>query len=195
MSRNKHQYPRPDTGTIPHARVMVFSDARRVTDYGQLCYVTGILLDGLVIGSIFHTLSWSSRKIKRPVKSTGAAEILAAGEAIDEGKVLHDALQLILATKIDLWIAVDRKELYTSFSTQMNSIDKSIRADVNIIRFDFETKAINRMFWIPGRCNLSDPGTRQDSPLRDTLNLTLQTGHIPIEFPTMESRSSDSPLG
>lgn len=91
---------------------------------------------------------------------------------------MRDSLQILMETEIELWIAVGRKDLYISLSTQRNSIDKSIRADVNIIRFDFETKVLNRMFWIPGRCNLSDPGTKQDSPLQDTLNLAL----IPDEF-------------
>lgn len=129
---------------------MVFSDSVRVTDHGH-CYVYGLLLNGLNKDLTFYTLSWSSHKSKRPVKSTGSAEILAAGQAIQEGKVLRESLQTILGTKRDLWVAVDRKDLYTSLSTQRNSIDKSIRADVNIIRFYFETKIFNRIFWILGR--------------------------------------------
>lgn len=82
-------YPRPANNTNNHARIIVFSDAGRITDHRQLCHVAGILPNGLSNRSVFHTLSWSSHKSKRPVKSTGAAEILAAGEAIDEGKVLR----------------------------------------------------------------------------------------------------------
>lgn len=173
---------------------MVFSDAGRIVDHGRLFCIADILLDDLTYGSTFQVLSSSSHKSKFPVHSTGAAQILAAGEAVDEGKVLRDGVQILMDTTVALWISVDSKGLYTSLSTQRTSIDKSSCADLNIIRFDFETESISRMFWIPGRCNRSDPGTKQDSPLQDTLNLGLYTGRIFIYFPNMESGSSNAPL-
>ena len=53
--------------------------------------IAGLLIGDFKAGSVFHTLNWFSHKSKRPVKSIGAAEILAAGEAIDEGKVLANS--------------------------------------------------------------------------------------------------------
>ena len=81
-------YKRPGAVDEQNISVVVFSDAGRTSDHGQLCYIAGVLFGGLKEGSIFHTVSWSSRKSKRPVKSVGAAEILAAGESIDEGKII-----------------------------------------------------------------------------------------------------------
>ena len=66
-------------------------------------------------------LSWVSHKSKSPVKSIGAAEIFAASEAIDEGKVLCRALKALLGAQVELIIVVDSKDLYTSLSTQRNS--------------------------------------------------------------------------
>lgn len=97
--------------------------------------------------------------------------------------------------EIELLIALDSKDLFSSLSTQRNSIDRSIRADVNVIRFEFETKSVSKIYWIPGKMNLSDPGTKADSPLIPALQLLLHTGKIPIEFPTAESRSSGRSLG
>lgn len=68
--------------------VLVFSYAGRSADKPQLCYLPGMLVDEMCEGSIFHLLSLSSHKSHRPVKSIGLAEILAAGEPIDEGKMI-----------------------------------------------------------------------------------------------------------
>lgn len=76
--------------------VWVFSDASRIVDYGQLGMFAGLLIDYFNTGSIFHKFNWSSHKSKKPVKSIGAAEILAAGEAIDDVKVTLQAYKALL---------------------------------------------------------------------------------------------------
>lgn len=81
-------YKRPLDNKNYSLLILVFADASRNDDYGQLGYVAGLSIGDFKLGSIFHVLSWSSHKSKRPVKSIGASEILAAGEAIDEGKLL-----------------------------------------------------------------------------------------------------------
>lgn len=105
-----------------------------------MCYIIGLVFGDINQGSIFHLLSWTSHKPRRPDQSTAAAEILALSEAIDELVTIHTALEEILQVKIYLWELVDAKDLYNSLSTQRNSVDKSIRGDVNLIRFMFETK-------------------------------------------------------
>lgn len=79
-----------------------------------------------------------SHKSKRPVRSIAAAEILAASEEIDEGKVIKYAFSTLLLTPVRLLIIVDYYDLYISLSKRRNSIDTSIRADVNVIRFEYE---------------------------------------------------------
>ena len=175
--------------------IPVFSDAGRREDHGQLSYVAGLLIGDISKDSIFHTLSWSSRKSKRPVKSIGAAETLAAGEAIDEGKILARVYSKLFGMQVKLSVALDTKDLYNSFSTQRNSIDKSIRSDVNVIRYEFETKNVNNIYWIPGKLNLADPGTKADSPLTQALQLLLHNGKLPYSFDGLESRSTNRSLG
>ena len=110
---------------------------------------------------------------------------------------------------MDLIVVLDSKDLYTSLSTQRKSIDRSVRADVNYIRYQFEISNANRICWIPGRLNLADPGTKPDSPLIhcikglsgfdkacQALQLLLFSGILPFGFPQMESTSAaDKPLG
>jgi len=188
-------FPRPEDGKKESVSIAVFADAGRTLDHGQLSIVAGLLIGPLSENSILHVYSWISHKSKRPVRSIGAAEVLAASEAVDEGKVLKSAMTRLLGINVELIVIVDSKDLYTSLSTQRNSIDRSIRADVNVIRFEFETNSVNEMVWVPGSLNLADPGTKPDSPLTQPLQLLMHTGMIPIDLNRQESRRTDQPLG
>ncbi len=76
-----------------------------------------------------------------------------------EGKVLVNAYRQLLNIEIDLLIAVDSKDLYDTLSTCRNATDRSTRADVSVIRYEFETKNVSRMIWVSGKSNLADPLT------------------------------------
>lgn len=91
-------------------------------------------------------MSWSSFRWKQPVKSIDVAELWAAGEAIDEGKILARALAAVHGTHIPLIMALNSKDIFTLLSTLRNSIDNFMRSDVNLIRYDFETKSISRSY-------------------------------------------------
>lgn len=169
-------FPRQSSSQHFTLSAVVFADAGRHVDYGQASIIAGPLLEMLKEDSTFHCLSWMSHNSKRPVPSTVAAEILAAAEAIEEGKILKSALSTVFAIKVRLIVAVDSKDLYTTLSTLRNATDRFIRADVNMVRFDFETGNIDEVVWIPGSVNPADPGTKLNSPLTTSLQLALCTG-------------------
>lgn len=79
---------------------------------------------------------------------------------------------------IKLRLAVNSKDLFTSLSTQNNSIGKSIRGDVSYVRCKFQTGAVDKTSWIPGQSNLADPLTKKDSSPTDAFQLTLFTGRL-----------------
>lgn len=70
--------------------------------------------------SVFHVISWSSHKARSPVKSTGAAEVVVAGEAINIGKSLVKSYRVLFNRPIDLVIIVDSKDFYTTLTTNGN---------------------------------------------------------------------------
>jgi len=188
-------YKRPDTGKEFVPRIVMFADASRKSDTGQLCYVGGLMLGDLNSDATFHTISWASHKSKRPVKSIGTAEIYAAGESIDEGKMLCHAYQKLFNADIKLWIIVDSKDLFTTLSTCRNAMDRSIRGDVSVIRYEFETKNVDRMIWVPGKLNLADACTKENSPLAESLQLMMYTSKISMDFSESEHRDSDQFFG
>lgn len=189
------QYKRPDTKGQLSISIMVFADAGRSNENGQLGFIAGLLIGPLAAGSVFHVLSWTSQKSKRPVKSIGAAETLSAGSAIDEGKLLAKTYHRLFGIEIDLMLAVDSNDLYETISTCRVSTDKSIRADISVIRYEFETHNLNCMVWIPGRANLADPLTKPDSPLCLPLQLTLHCGELSLDHAECKMRRSTQCTG
>lgn len=74
-----------------------------------------------------------SHKPKRPVNLILAAQILTAGESIDEEKMLKAAMSTLPQESLHLLVAVDPRNLFTSLSTKRSSIGYSIRANVNAV--------------------------------------------------------------
>ncbi|PXF41605.1 hypothetical protein BWQ96_08671 [Gracilariopsis chorda] len=120
------------------------------------------------------------------MKYIGSAETLAAGEAIDDGKVLANAFRKLLAVKVDLFAVVDSKYLFDTLSTFRNATDCCMRAEVSFIRYEFETVNVSRIIWIPGKLNLADPLTKLDSPLCTSLEILLYSGSIPLDTTSCE---------
>ena len=189
-------YPRPTDKDKYQLSVLVFADASRTDDCGQLGILTGLLIGEIKKNAIYHTISWISHKAKRPVKNVPAADILAAAEYIDEGNTISKAYSELLDMDMKVRLAVDSKDLFTSLSTQKNSIDNLIRGDVSCIRFEFQTGAVDQISWIPGRINLADPLTKKDSSITGALQLTLFTGRLCMDFEEQaETKSSQKNLG
>lgn len=114
--------------------------------------------------SNFDILSQLPHKDKRPARSIGAVEILAADEATVEEKLLAHMLSALLNSSNNLIITVHSKDLSNSISTERSSIEKSLRPEMNVIRYEFDSKNIDQIFWIPGNKNLSDTGTNHSCP-------------------------------
>lgn len=79
----------------------------------------------------------------RKAKIFDANEILAAGITINEGVVLVKGYVVLLDMHIDLVLTLDSLDLLDSLSTSKTSLDLSIRADRNVIRYDLETGKVN----------------------------------------------------
>lgn len=187
-------FRRPASGDLDIS-VVIFSDAGRPSDYGQIGHIGGILLGPLTQGSIFHTLSWRSHLSSRPTKSSGSAETLAAGDEIEKGKIIVDTLNILFCDGNHLVFVVDSKELFTSLSTCRALIDKSMRADISLISYNFETRRLNRLVWIPGSLNPSDVLTKLNSTLNESAQLMMFDGTLPYDMSKSEFRDFDKPLG
>lgn len=189
-------YQRPPLNTKVELSVLAFSDASKVDENGQLGIICGLLVGDMSEGSVFHPITWLSHKSRRPIKSVPAAEILAASEAIDEAKAIAGVYSELFNMNIKVRLCVDSKDLFTSLSTQRLSVDRSIRGDVGVIRYEFQTGVVDRITWIPGKVNIADVLTKKDSALSETFILALASGYLPLEFKSQsESKYTEKNLG
>ena len=175
-------YPRPTDTDEYRLTVLAYTDASKANEYGQVGVLIELLLGEMKTGSIFHAITWISHKSKRPVKSVPAPEIIAAAEGIGEAKIIAHAYRQLLNVNISVRVCLDTKDLFTSLSTQRNSIDRSIRSDIACIRYEFQVGIFDEISWIPGKLNLADVLTKPNSPLTDVLQLTLYNGRLQVEF-------------
>ena len=80
-------FRKPPRGTHDLS-VLMFADAVRPSTHAQIGFLGGLLIGTPTHGSVLRTGSWASHLSERPVKSSGSGEALAAGDAIDTGKVI-----------------------------------------------------------------------------------------------------------
>lgn len=80
--------------------------------------------------------------------------------------------------------------MYNSLSTYRNAVDRSIRADINIIRYEYEIGAIRNIVWIPGSTSPADPATKKDIALTYAVKLMMHSGVIPFYFSKADSPSA-----
>ena len=105
--------------------MVIFTDASRFNDHGELVYLSGLLFGKLSNDSVFHAIPWYSHKSRRPTKSITSAKTLATGEAIDEGKVLANVFNTAIGLGIELSTAVHLKDLFDTFTTCILATDRS----------------------------------------------------------------------
>ena len=124
-----------------------------------------------------------------------SAQTLAAGEAIDEGKIVVQAVEELLRTEVKLCIVVDSKDLLTTLPTCRFATERSIRDDVSSTRFELATKNVSSMVRVAGKTNLADPGTKPDSNLTQTQQILFESGCLPINFTDAIIQSSNLSTG
>ena len=90
---------------------------------------------------------------------------------------------------------MDSKDLRDSLSSCHESTDKSVKADVNVIKYEFESKNVSYMTWITGKLNPADVVTKKDSPMVKLLQLILFDGLVPIDFTGSLTRDSEQSTG
>ena len=109
-------------------------------------------------------ICWYSKRIRRIVKNTMAAETLAMAEAIDAGYLISSLLSEILyenQQKIPVEGITDNYSLYKSAQTSNTISDRRLRIDLAMIREAID-KGELMLKWVPTSNQLSDILTKQD---------------------------------
>ena len=128
------------------------------------------------------TLSWSAKKIKRVVRSTLAAEMLALQEGIEDGCYLRQMLAevLNLEIRIPLIVYCDcRSVIDAVYSTKLVD-DRKLRIDIGAVREALKRGEVTSVQWCPGTDQLANCMTKKGADGRHLLSI-IQTGRFCIE--------------
>ena len=123
-------------------------------------------------------ISWASRKLKRVVKSTLAAETLAATEAVDSAFMISKILCEILDEDNNREIVVhtDNKSLYDTVRTSNVATDKRLRVDIAYLRETLEKDNVS-FKWIESSGQIADALTKQGASKAKLLDV-LKSAHL-----------------
>jgi len=109
-------------------------------------------------------IDWKSRKIKRIVRSTLAAEALSLGDGLDTGMFIKDMLLEVLGSSIasvPIIAIVDNKSVEVNLRSTSSVEDKRLRRDLSLIKQMIERKEVEAVQWVEGHYQLADALTKK----------------------------------
>ena len=152
----------PANFDIKSCAVVTFTDASfaNLPNAGSQGGFISLLVDK---NGFYCPVAWQSRKIRRVVKSTIAAECLAAVEAAEITLYIATVLIEILqsSTPIETCVLCDNRNLVNSVHSSTNLEDKRLLIDVSIIRDMLERKELTQFMWVPTEHQLANSLTKQ----------------------------------
>ena len=123
-------------------------------------------------------LSWGSKKIRRVVHSTLAAETLALVQAVDVSYYLSHILSIImLGKKVDINCFVDNKSLWENVHSTKSVSEKRLRIDLACLKQMLQCHELSTIKWVSSCNQLSDCFTKRGVCTKKLLD-TLEKGYL-----------------
>ena len=168
----------PSDFDLQSSRIVTFTDASHANlpDRGSQGAYVSFIIDKK--GS-YSVLGWKSKKIKRVVNNTLAAECLAAVEASEASIAMSTLLTEMLLPKeaIPISILCDSKNLVDSIHSSTPVESKRLQIDVGILRCDIEQGSINEIRWIQNGIQAANCLTKNGGSSKYLLDI-LRLGKI-----------------
>ena len=153
-----------NVGNLEHAKIVCYTDASFRNLKGESSQGGHIIF--IKSNKNFSPVTWQSKKIKRVVKSTLAAEALALDDAADCCFYLKTILQEIFDQKINFPIILktDSRNLYDAVHSTKTLEDRRLKIDICSLRQKLANKEIHTIEWIPKDFQLADCLTKIEAP-------------------------------
>ena len=152
---------------IKKCQLISFCDASfaNLPDRGsQGGYITFLIDDK----GTYCPIAWQSRRIKRVVNSTLAAECLVAVEAAEHCILLKLTLEEMLCFQheqsISISVISDNKSLVDAAHTSTSIENKRLQIDVSILREMIDNKDIQQFRWIETKYQVANALTKNGTP-------------------------------
>ena len=126
-------------------------------------------------------MAWGSKRIKRVVKSTLAAEALAFSEGCDTAYLISQLTKEadLLGSDTTIHAYTDNKSLYDAVNTTNLISDKRLRVEISSIR-EMESQHEIQTSWINSSQQLADVLTKKGASPYNIMK-TIQEGILEIE--------------
>ena len=171
----------PGLNDLNNCKLVVFSDASHANLPNGVSSAGGFIIFLADDKGNVCPLYWESRKIRRVVKSTLAAETLAAADAIDNAYYLGQILSQVLfdnKKEIHIELYVDNKSLHDNVFSVKNVAEKRLRIDIAAIK-ELVTEEKLNVNWVETKCQLADGLTKKGvNPIK--ISNVFQTGFLKV---------------
>ena len=126
-------------------------------------------------------IHWQSKKIRRIVKSTLAAECLSMEDAVDAAYYIKNILMEVLlmdANKVQMECFIDSKSLHAALHSSTNGKeDKRLILDLSLLKEMYEKNEIHRIERVDTKEQVADALTKRGASA-ELLRKVINTGSI-----------------
>ncbi len=115
---------------------------------------------------LYCPLSWQSRRIRRVVNSTLAAECLAAVAAVEASVLLSATVKEFLyhatteTPQLAISVLCDNKSLVDAVHSSTTVENKRLQIDISVLRDMIHRKEISEFRWVPTQLQVANPLTK-----------------------------------
>ena len=167
----------PNLGSIMDSKLIAYSDASyaNLSDGSSQGAFVVLLVNSE--GS-FAPLAWQSKKLKRVVKSTLAAETLDAVEAVETGFLLTSILKELhnSQSSIDIECFTDNQSLFDTVHSTNSITDKRLHVDMAILQEMVHKKEV-LIKWVETKDQLADALTKKGASSTRLME-ALRSSHL-----------------
>ena len=150
----------PNLGSLKEARIVGYNDAA-FANLKDSCSQGGFIIFLAGSNGSYSPIHWQSKKIRRVVKSTIAAETLELLEAAEHCFFIRTVLCEIYELNakegvLPVRLLTDNHSLYEAAYSTKTLSDKRLKVDICIIREMLLTCDIKEIEWVPKELQLAD---------------------------------------
>ena len=159
----------PNLGDIKQCKLIFYSDAshKNLPNGGsQGGFISFIIGDN----GKHAPLDWSSRRVRRVVKSSLAAETLELVEAAEHCFLMRKIIQELLGVQCDIIGVTDSKSLKDACYSTTTMEDKRIMVDVCLLREMIQKEELTAIEWVPKKRQIADSLTKFGALTASLLN-------------------------
>ena len=124
---------------------------------------------------MFCPVGWSSKRLRRVVRSTFAGETLIASEALDELVYLADTWAELGGGKIHRIIRTDSKSLYDHVLVKGTCKEKRLNVEINALKEALQQQELTRLEWVETHAQIADALTKHMNALTMLRSVNAKT--------------------